>query len=192
MNYYTQNYKLILLPGESDKTAIHRLQPELLQKAWAEYHGGALLPSGELLSQRTASGKPYLPAHPDFHYNFSDSGDYLVLAVSPDHPIGVDLQKIIPIRSGPLKMAERFFHPDEIRLLSACKNAEEQYLLFFRIWTIKEAFLKCTGEGLSGGLSRFPIDFSRQRIGDCRFTELVPPEAGYFLTVCEPLQPSFS
>lgn len=185
MNYYIRNYKSIQLPNESDKTTIHRLQTELLQAAFAEASGGVLLAEEELLPKRTASGKPYLPSHPDFRYNFSDSGDYLVLAVSPDRPIGVDLQKIVPVRSGPLKMAERFFHPAEIRLLSACENAEEQYLLFFRIWTIKEAFLKCTGEGLSGGLSRFPIDFSRQRIGNCRFTELIPPAAGYFLTVCE-------
>ncbi len=188
MKIYLKNYHSMQLPDESGKDTVHRLQPLLLQKAWTD-----LFPEGpderrpdpsEFVQARTPSGKPYLPAHPDFHYNFSDSGEYLVLAVSPDHEIGVDLQKITPVRAGVLRTAERFFHPDDLRLLRNQNDAEEQLALFFRIWTVKEAFLKCTGEGLSGGMNRFPVDFKTSRIGGKAFTELASP-AGYFLTVVE-------
>ena len=184
MKTYLQNYHSMQLPDESRKDTVHRLQPLLLQKAWTGLFPESRPEPSEFVQARTSSGKPFLPAHPGFHYNFSDSGDYLVLAVSPDHEIGVDLQKITPVHAGVLRTAKRFFHPDDLRLLQNQKDAEEQLSLFFRIWTVKEAFVKCTGEGLSGGMNRFPVDFQSCRIGGKAFTELEPP-AGYFLTVVE-------
>ena len=108
-----------------------------------------------------------------------------MLAVSPEHEIGVDLQKLTPVRAGVIPMAERFFHSEDLALLRNTKNAKEQLKLFFRIWTIKEACLKCTGEGLSGGLNRCPVCFAASQIGGLPFLEMAPPESGYVLTVCE-------
>lgn len=158
---------------------------------------------------RSSHGKPYLADYPSFHYNFSDSGDWLVLAVSEnDSEIGVDLQKIVPVKAGIMKMARRFFHPDDVRRLEAVSHPEDithpdvvshseeiscpeakddavrQEELFFRIWTVKEAYLKYTGEGLSGGMSRFPVDFEKETIGGVPFEEVSPPAPGYLLTVC--------
>lgn len=195
MRIYIENYKKIQNPGENNKSAIHRLQPLMLKTALADFPASSGIPDFETLSgsrkeslvlqARTAAGKPYLPSCPDFHYNFSDSGDYLVLAVSPEHEIGVDLQKLTPVRAGVIPMAERFFHPEDLALLRNTKDAKEQLKLFFRIWTIKEACLKCTGEGLSGGLNRFPVCFTTSQIGGLPFLEMAPPESGYVLTVCE-------
>ena len=187
MKTYLQNYHSMQLPGESGKDTVHRLQPLLLLKAWAEFfpeNRESRPDPSEFVQARTVSGKPYLPAHPDFHYNFSDSGEYLALAVSPDREIGADLQKVTPVRTGPLHLAERFFHPDDVQLLRKEEDPQQQLFLFFRIWTVKEAFVKCTGAGLSGGMSRFPADFNTCRIKDKTFTELTPP-TGYFLTVVE-------
>ena len=110
-----------------------------------------------------------------------------MLAVSPEHEIGVDLQKLTPVHAGVTPMAERFFHPEDLALLRNAKDAEEQLKLFFRIWTIKEAYLKCTGEGLSGGLNRCPVCLAASQIGGLPFLEMAPPKAGYVLTVCESL-----
>ena len=184
MKIYLQNYQSMQLPGECGKDTVHRLQPLLLQKAWTDLFPGSLPDPSEFVQTRTASGKPYLPTHPGFHYNFSDSGGYLVLAVSPDHEIGIDLQKIVPVRTGPLDLAKRFFHPDDLRLLRKEKDPKRRLSLFFRIWTIQEAYVKCTGTGLSGGINHFPADFSSGRIGDKIFMELTPPD-GYFLTAVE-------
>lgn len=195
MKIYIENYKQIQKPGENNKSAVHRLQPLMLKTALADFPASSGIPDFETLSgsrkeslvlqARTAAGKPYLPSHPGFHYNFSDSGDYLVLAVSLEHEIGVDLQKLTPVRAGVIPMAERFFHPEDLALLRNTKDAEEQLKLFFRIWTIKEAYLKCTGEGLSGGLNRCPVCLAASQIGGLPFLEMAPPKAGYFLTVCE-------
>ena len=197
MRIYIENYKKIQNPGENNKSAIHRLQPLMLKTALADFPASSGIPGFKTLSgsrkeslvlqARTPAGKPYLPSHPGFHYNFSDSGDYLVLAVSPKHEIGVDLQKLTPVRAGVIPMAERFFHPEDLALLRNAKDAEEQLKLFFRIWTIKEAYLKCTGEGLSGGLNRCPVCLAASQIGGLPFLEMAPPKAGYVLTVCESL-----
>ena len=83
------------------------------------------------------------------------------------------------------RIARRFFHPEDLALLRNAKDAEEQLKLFFRIWTIKEAYLKCTGEGLSGGLNRCPVCLAASQIGGLPFLEMAPPKAGYVLSVCE-------
>ena len=45
-------------------------------------------------------------------------------------------------------IAERFFHPEETRLLGEASSADSE-ILFFRYWTMKEAFVKALGTGLS-------------------------------------------
>jgi len=88
-----------------------------------------------------ANGKP------DFidgtvHFSLSHSGNYAVCAIS-DKPVGVDIE--IP-RSGSLRIAERFFAPDE---LTHIKNAADPDDEFCRVWTMKESYIKALGLTLS-------------------------------------------
>ena len=39
-------------------------------------------------------GKPYLPEHSGLEFNLSHSGDYALIAVSRDVPVGADIQEI--------------------------------------------------------------------------------------------------
>lgn len=105
------------------------------------------------------NGKPYLTEYPEVHFNLSHSGDYVCCAVS-DEPVGVDLQRKAAGQEG---LAERFFTPAERRMLSGCGELERREL-FFRMWSIKESYLKLTGEGLSGGLSSFEILWQEKAI----------------------------
>ena len=73
MKTYLQNYHSMQLPDESRKDTVHRLQPLLLQKAWTGLFPESRPEPSEFVQARTSSGKPFLPAHPGFHYNFSDS-----------------------------------------------------------------------------------------------------------------------
>ena len=52
---------------------------------------------------------------------------------------------------------------EENRKLDACSGGEREEL-FFRMWSIKEAYVKLTGRGLSGGLSGFEIDWNEGRV----------------------------
>lgn len=57
----------------------------------------------------------------------------------------------------------RSFSPDEARLVSEAP-ADLRRDLFFRLWTLKESFLKATGEGLGRPLNSFSFRFDPLRI----------------------------
>ncbi len=52
-----------------------------------------------------------------------------------------------------LKLAKRFFSPPEQVLLQSLPESERTRT-FYQLWTAKEAFLKATGQGISGGLDQ--------------------------------------
>lgn len=92
-------------------------------------------------------GKPFLQEFPNFHFNISHSRGMLVLLFSPN-PGGVDIESTK--REIDLKpILKRFFSVGEIE---SWKNHSEksEKISFLRGWTRKEAFLKATGEGISG------------------------------------------
>lgn len=113
-------------------------------------------------------GKPYLLDYPDIHFNLSHSGDYVCCALG-DAPVGIDIQKIVSIKEG---LAGRFFTEMDNQRLEKCNEGEKEKL-FFRMWSIKESYVKLTGRGLSEGLNAFEIDWEKNRI-------VVPAAEAYF------------
>lgn len=91
------------------------------------------------------NGKPYIAGGP--YFSLSHSGNIAVCAVA-DCEVGVDVEEI---GTANMKLARRFFQPEEYALLSSAGSDEERNELFFRFWTLKESLMKCTGLGL--GLS---------------------------------------
>ncbi len=81
--------------------------------------------------------KPYLRGFPDFHFNISNSGDFVAVAFA-DTPIGIDIEVHRDVN---LKISERYFTADE-------KNYVKDNISFFYVWTRKEALLKQIGVGL--------------------------------------------
>lgn len=104
-------------------------------------------------------GKPFLPHYPELHFNLSHSGDYVCAALG-DGPVGVDLQEKTEVR---MRVAERFFTASDNQRLAECKE-EGRRDLFFRMWSVKESYVKLTGEGMSRGLSDFEIDWAGSAI----------------------------
>lgn len=95
-------------------------------------------------------GKPMLPKESGFYFNLSHSGDYALCAVS-DREIGADIQRHEKYAD---RLAERFFHPEELAYL---KEAKDSKRCFYDIWCLKESCIKCTGRGLSTGLEKFSV-----------------------------------
>lgn len=102
-------------------------------------------------------GKPYLvsPEGRALEFNFSDSGDVALVAVSRRGPVGVDVERCRPERDL-LTLAESFFATEERAALRALPEAERP-AAFYRIWARKEAFIKAVGLGLRFGLERFAV-----------------------------------
>jgi 4'-phosphopantetheinyl transferase len=83
----------------------------------------------------------------NLEFNLSHSGNIALVAVSTHGRVGVDVEQL---RSAPVTkgVAERFFSPPEVMKLRSLP-AQDQVPAFFRCWTLKEAYLKALGCGIS-------------------------------------------
>ena len=110
---------------------------ELLEELLAAEYGLPGLPELE----RQAGGKPFFPQRPDLHFNLSHSGG-LALCGAGTAPLGVDIEAIRPRRAG---LARYICSPEEYAWYEELGGDWES---LYTIWTLKEARVKCTGEGL--------------------------------------------
>jgi 4'-phosphopantetheinyl transferase len=96
-------------------------------------------------------GKPSLnplQAATPLTFNLSHSNQIALYAITCDRFVGIDVEYNRPLQDLD-QLAQRFFLPSETALLYQCP-LEHRHALFFRLWTCKEAYLKATGEGLTG------------------------------------------
>jgi 4'-phosphopantetheinyl transferase len=91
-------------------------------------------------------GKPFLPDISGIHFNISHAGNYVTCAVS-DTPVGVDVETTD--HKGYMEVAGRYFAKDELRYVQSFQNESEKRKAFAEIWTMKEAYIKRDGRGLS-------------------------------------------
>lgn len=94
-------------------------------------------------------------------FNLSHTGDLAVCAVTLGHDIGVDVEHLE--RPVNLSIADRFFSKQEADVFSRTEASLKQPL-FFRFWTLKEAYAKATGRGLGIGLDQFSFVLDRPEI----------------------------
>lgn len=99
------------------------------------------------------NGKPYLKNELVF-YNLSHSEERAMCVVSMEE-VGCDTEKIADID---FEIADRFFNPSECALLDSLTDINEKRTAFFRMWTLKESFMKATGRGMTLPLDSFSID----------------------------------
>jgi 4'-phosphopantetheinyl transferase len=100
-------------------------------------------------------GKPALADSGDVQFNLSHSHDLAVLAVCRGAEVGVDVERVRHLDDGE-HVAKRFFAPSE-SFAVARASGPVQDLLFMRIWTCKEAYLKVTGDGMSRPLDEVVV-----------------------------------
>ncbi len=138
--------------------------------------------------EKNPYGKPYLKNYPNFNFNISHSGDFVVCAID-NNPIGVDIEEVKYIEYEDI--AKNFFTTNEFDYIT--KNDSYSSLSrFYEIWTLKESFIKCCGQGLSMPLKSFSIDideyknirvFTYGKHKDYIF-KIFDIELGYKLAVC--------
>ena len=88
-------------------------------------------------------------------FNASHSGEMALYAFAQDQEVGVDIE-YIKSDFAPEEIAERFFSPREIEILTSLPK-QERAAAFFRLWTRKEAYIKAIGVGLSHPLNEFDV-----------------------------------
>lgn len=99
----------------------------------------------------TALGKPFFPDYPEVHFSISHTSGAVLVGVS-DQPVGVDIEKIRPMRASFMR-----------RLFGTARETD-----FFTDWVRREARAKGSGSGISAilhverpmqaGESYYPLD----------------------------------
>jgi len=69
-----------------------------------------------------------------------------------------------------MAVADTFFAPTEVNLLR-CSAENDRATLFFRLWTLKEAYIKAIGSGLHAPLQSFAFSFDPLRISFAASTD---------------------
>lgn len=102
-------------------------------------------------------GKPYFREEKELYFNISHSKNYVVCAFS-DKEVGIDIQIH---KKGKGDIAQRFFSMEDRMLMEMLADGgRSREEIFFALWTVKEAFMKLTGEGLRQGLDTTVIEIA--------------------------------
>lgn len=116
-------------------------------------------------------GKPSILGHPEIHFNLSHCREAAVCIIN-DRPVGVDVESVRPLKDS---LAEYTMNDAE---LNEIRQAANPSLQFTRFWTMKEALLKLTGEGINNHLKNV------LHRSDVIFETTVAPDIRYVITHC--------
>jgi len=100
-------------------------------------------------------GKPRLAAalaQCRVQFNVSRSRAHVACGVTLTDELGVDVEN--EDHAEAMALAERYFAPTEVEMMRQAAP-DRRGLLFASLWTLKEAFVKATGEGLRRSLADF-------------------------------------
>ena len=148
--------------GASEAVREERLLSKaLVRSTLARYTG---LPALSLRMGRGDHGKPTLcqpwleaePGRSALHFNVAHCSTALLLALSTEGALGVDVEpRSRGVASEPgdsaraERLARRYFSPSETAALLALPPGEPRRTRFLELWTLKEAFVKARGEGIA-------------------------------------------
>jgi len=99
-------------------------------------------------------GKPALEDG-DVHFSTSASADDCLIAITGLGPLGVDVEHVVPRRELDRIAATRFASREAESI--ARLDGDRRLRAFYRCWTVKEAYLKARGIGLSIPLDRVVV-----------------------------------
>jgi 4'-phosphopantetheinyl transferase len=116
----------------------------------------------KLVFTREKYGKPAILSQknwPHLQFNISHSNQIILLGITVEDPIGIDVEyhaDNISVEN----LSEFIFSPLERAYFSKLASQQEKKEAFFRCWTRKEAYLKAEGMGLNDFLPNISVDMS--------------------------------
>lgn len=151
---------------------LHELAPIRSSKRYREWLGSQWLrryvlserfnlPLNLLQFKFTAKGRPWCTNIPHIDFNIAHSGHWVVMALA-EQPIGVDIENLSSIRDQ-LAIARHYFSYDEYEQLQQTLPVWQKHR-FYQLWTLKEAYLKQTGLGITAGLNHLSFHLDAKNI----------------------------
>lgn len=95
-------------------------------------------------------GKPY--THNNVFFNISHAGDFVIMAVSKQFEMGIDIEKITNVTLSDFR--NQMTELEWKRIANCTLNQKKE---FYDYWTQKEAAIKAVGQGLAIPLQSFEI-----------------------------------
>ena len=132
--------------SETEKTpkGQHKLAWEMLSAVLQKYTGEEpCVPSSFFYGPH---GRPFWKDHPQVDFSISHCKEAVAAAVClSGSRVGLDVERRFAWKES---LARRISHPDELKLLLAMEDKQMRESAFNLLWSLKESYLKYTGEGL--------------------------------------------
>lgn len=151
----------------------------LLAALYRQHTGGQMPPLA-----RQPGGKPYFAWGP-WHCGISHTREMVFCALAPC-PVGLDAEPLN--RRVNLHLAQKVLSPQEF---ARWQGSPAQGELLLTYWTLKEAAVKYSGQGLAGypsGLS-FALDFPRATLAGSALDFSLWRWQGHAIALCAPCRP---
>ena len=130
------------------------------------------LSNDRIIFVKNKFGKPAICGFPQVQFNLSHSGHWVVAAFD-QLPVGIDIEEMVPID---LAITDYCFSQLEKTQLD--EQPEENTLAhFYKMWTLKESYMKAVGKGLSIPPQSFSIALVDEKM---RFQTNTDKEDWYF------------
>lgn len=140
-------------------------------------HLSTSIPYEDIKLGRDGHGKPYLMGAGDMplSFNVSHQGDYVVLAGSANHNIGIDIMKIEPPANKDVpeffRLMNKQFSHHEWETIRSFPTEMEQVACFYRLWCLKESYVKNTGFGITVPLHEISFDVKTMKLEVGKFVK---------------------
>ena len=106
------------------------------------------IPPRKIRVSRTDMGKPVVMER--VHFNVTHSGDLVLLAISEQRAVGVDVERRREVLRVRALMQRWLTEPERQQCAELTRRGATVSDAFLRIWSLKEARLKALGVGISG------------------------------------------
>jgi 4'-phosphopantetheinyl transferase len=112
-----------------------------------------------------AHGKPFLAEeeHSTLHFNVSHSFDAMLLAIAHLREVGVDVEGVSNIGLAIDEIGDTVLSEPEKQVLARF-DGEDKRTNFLQFWTLKEAYIKADGQGVSLPLERIDVSAPDGRV----------------------------
>ena len=150
--HFVSDKELYILSRILLKTALKRYQPDVSLQSWQ--------------FSTCKYGKPFIvfpQLAKKIFFNLSHTIDTVAVAICSHCELGVDSEQIRDLDNTYLNISQHFFTPQEATNIVSLPRYEGQ-LLFWKMWTLKEAYIKYRGKGLSLGLDCIEFHLTNKKL----------------------------
>ena len=166
-------YRKLLAPAERAQEERYRFEEDRIQYVITRALVRTVLSRYLCLAPRELAFRTNAYGRPDvdnpvarregLSFSVSRSDGIVVLGVTQGRTLGIDVEKILTRSALSADAVSRFFAPDEVAALAGIADSEKNTRIL-EYWTLKEAYAKARGVGLSLPLDKFAFDYPQDGV----------------------------